>query len=274
MKVACLDGGGVFGFAQAQILTEAQVEGKFDCYVGTSIGSAVAAAMAAGLGDKLPSFFDEWMPKVFEGSLIRKLNPWSPKYSDAGLNEALVHIFGGRQFGSAALPLFVTAARIGDRSLKVFYSGDTQDSSMLLWEVIRSATAAESYFSPWNGFADGGVFANNPSMVAVAAACKVLGAKIEDLEVLSIGTGNRTAYTNGTPKSLFGWGKWLLDALLDGASDKMHEYFVRSMPVKKHTRIQFAGNAEWKMDSVEDMRKAELAWKLDIQNAVDVVKAF
>ena len=112
------------------------------------------------------------------------------------------------------------------------------------WEVVRCATAAETYFPSQKGFADGGVFANNPSMVGVAAASKVLGVPIEEIELLSIGTGDRTVGSSSAPSSVFGWGDWLIGAMLDGASDKMHDYFVRSMPLKKYERIQFAGNSD------------------------------
>ena len=62
--------------------------------------------------------------------------------------------------------------------------------------------------------------------------------------------------------------------MLDGASDKMHDYFVRSMPLKRYERIQFAGNSDWKMDNVNDMLKAELAWRTDVIRAIKIVEAF
>lgn len=70
------------------------------------------------------------------------------------------------------------------------------------------------------------------------------------------------------------WGKWLLKALLGGASNSMHEYFVNSLPVDKHVRIDFKRESDWKMDSPKDMLKAEKAWELKIKQGIEIVKDF
>jgi len=273
MKILCLDGGGVFGIGQAMVLGKIDCLEKFDCFVGTSIGSALAAATVLGEGAKVsPEFFRRWMPVVFDRNLLRYYWPFNSRYGDAGLNKALKELLRGATMADVKKPLFVTSANVGAKTLKVFSS--EADKGWLVWEVVRAATAAETYFPSWKGYADGGVFANNPSMVGVAAASRVLGAKIEDIELLSVGTGDMTAGVSRTPSSIFSWGSWLIGALLNGASDKMHDYFVRSMPLKKYERIQFAGNGEWKMDSVDDMLKAEAAWRIDAMKAAKVVEAF
>lgn len=273
MKILALDGGGVFGNVQATILQNQDILGKFDCFVGTSIGSAIVAAIASDNHAKVDQqFFTEWMPIIFRRGVLRRMNPFVAKYSDRGLNRALQYVFHGCLMRDVKKPLFITAANVGARTLKVF--NKNSDGGMLLWETVRAATAAETYFKSWNGYADGGVFANNPSMVGVAAAAKVLGAKIEDLEILSIGTGKKQSSGSSGPKTIFGWGFWLVDALLEGASDDMHDYFVNSLPVKRYTRIQFAAQSGWKMDSPEDMLKAQSEWAQDVDKAIQIVKAF
>lgn len=273
MKILCLDGGGVFGIGQAMILSKIDALEKFDCFVGTSIGSAIAMATVLGQSNQVsPEFFHKWMPVIFKKSLLRYYWPFNSKYNGDGLDKALKELFRGATMADVQKPLFVTSANVGSKTLKVFSS--ESDKGWMAWEVVRSATSAETYFPSWKGFADGGVFANNPSMVGIAAASKVLGVDIADMEVLSIGTGDRTVGTSKSPSSVFGWGEWLIGAMLDGASDKMHDYFARSMPLKRYERIQFAGNGDWKMDSVEDMLKAEAAWRTDVIKAVKIVENF
>jgi len=157
--------------------------------------------------------------------------------------------------------------------LKVFSSLDTVDSSIPAWKVIRYATAAETYFDPMDGYADGGVFANNPSMVAVAAASRVLGVKLENMEILTIGTGE-SQEGDGIPSWKLGWGRWLIQALLDGAADTMHNYFVKSLPVKRYEKIQFVRQTSWRMDKPDDMKKAEQDWMASIADAVQTVRNF
>jgi len=276
MKMLMLDGGGVFGKAQAKILSDANCSDKFDAYAGTSIGSALVAACSLGLQDKVgPDFFDWWMPRVFKRRWFGRLvSLFGPKYSDSGLNNALQFVFGSALMGDAKKPLFVTAADIGRRTLKVYDSTNFDDSRLPMWEVIRTATAAETYFPPWKGLADGGVFANNPSMVGVAAAARVLRMPLSSMEVLSIGTGRSTKEGHGEPRSEVQWGGWLVEALLDGASDDMHDYFVRSMPLKNYVRVQFLRGGDWEMDSVVDMDKAMDRWACEIALSVSVVRGF
>lgn len=271
MKILCLDGGGVFGDLQAYVLRNVDALDKFDCFVGTSIGSAVAAAIALGKQNEVSTdFFHEKMPLIFDKSL-RSYWLLNSKYSDKGLNNTLQDVYGGCFLKDAKKPLFITAANVGARTLKVFNS---TENGWLMWEVIRCATAAQTYFPSWKGYADGGVFANNPSMVGVSAATRILGADIEDIEVLSIGTGDRTGAGSRGPKSVFKWGVWLVNALLEGASDKMHDYFVRSMPIKRYVRLQFPCRTHWKMDSVKSMLEAESVLKSDLDRAAKIVEEF
>jgi len=274
MKILALDGGGVFGFAQAEIMARAECIDKFDCFVGTSIGSAVATGLALGKYDELGgSFFDEWMPRVFDQSILRTMNIFTTKYSDRGLNDALQYVFRGDLFGQAKKPLFVTAVNVSARDLKVFYSGDSRDGNILAWKVVRYATAAETFFKPMDGYADGGVFVNNPVMVAIAAANRVLKVPLEEIEILAIGTGESSG-RDGIPRWRLGWGSWLINAMLDGASNSMHNYFAKSLPIKRFQKIEFVRKPCWRMDDTFSMLEAQLKWKHDIEDAVKIVKEF
>jgi len=273
MKILALDGGGVFGFAQARIMAEANCTSKFDCFVGTSIGSAIAAALATNKPVD-QQFFDEWMPKIFKRSFLRRFNPFVPKYPDRQLANALQSVFGGMLMSDAKKPLFVTAVNLLSKRLKVFYSGDASDSDWLMGQVIRCATAAETYFKPYLAMADGGIFANDPAMVAVAAACKKLGMKVEDIELLSIGAGKKPQNEGYIPRTIFGWGVWIIESLLSGSTSSASQYFVSSLPLKKYVRIQFASEADWHLDSVSAMKEAEILWESDIQAAIQTVKDF
>lgn len=278
MKGLVLDGGGVFGIGQALILAQSTDElSKFDFIAGTSIGAALAMALAldpanAAIG---PDFFNGRMPKIFEGHKWRGWKPTTPKYPDKELNKALQILLPG-SFSSVQTPVFITAANLGAERLKVFYSGDPDFGSWPAWEIVRAAVAAETYFSPWKGYADGGIFANNPSMVAIAGAVSKLGAKIEDLEIFSLGTGQSTTSKKvpGAGFTKVRWAMWIFDALLRGAASSMHEYFARSMPINKYQRIQFLRRQGWAMDNPDNMVDAVKDWSDQILNAVKELKAF
>jgi predicted acylesterase/phospholipase RssA len=275
MKGLALDGGGVFGIGQAHIVCKCDLD-KFDFLSGTSIGAAIALRVALGVGnDCFPKFFHDKMPKIFKGHKYRQYMFWKAKYGDKELNKALQELLPGK-FGDCQRPVFIPVINLGTKRLKVFSSLDPADSIVPAWEIARAAVAAETYFPPWGGNADGGVIANNPSMVATAAARGILHADLDSLELLSIGTGV-SAKQSKTPTKSWGsvrWGAWLLGALLEGSASSMHEYFVKILNLHKYARIQFIRDKSWSMDNPKSMLAAEKAWKPEIAKGIEVVKAF
>ena len=275
MKGLSLDGGGIFGIGQADILNKIDTT-KFDFFAGTSIGSAISAVLANQQRENLPAFFHNSMPKIFEGNWWKKYRFWKARYDDKELNKALQTLLPGK-FGDSLKPLFITAVDLSTQKLKVFYSGDVEDAQWPMWEVVRCSVAAETYFPPWKGYGDGGIFANNPSMVAIAGVCKTLGISITDMEICSIGTGSGTIPSASLPDgdwSSTAWGLWVIRAMLNGAANSMHEYFTQCMPLKKYTRIQFMRDKSWAMDNPNDMLLAEKAWTDNIIAGIKEVNNF
>lgn len=276
-KGISLDGGGVKGIGQAAVLSEVKDLGKFEFLAGTSIGAMLVACVGSGRNlTTLDEVFMRAMPRIFEGYWWRRFNLFTPRYPDGALNSILRDLLPGR-FGDLDRPTFITAAALDRRALKVFNSTDPEDASLPLWEVVRSAVAAESYFLPWKGYGDGGIIANNPAMVAVAAAVQTLGVKAGDIELLSIGTGEASdndpvGDTQGW--SRIRWGAYVLTGMLDGFSDSMHAYFARSMNLKKYKRIQFFEGKGWAMDDPATVYKALKAWGTAIDNGIRVVNEF
>lgn len=175
------------------------------------------------------------------------------------------------------IPLFITAADLNRRQLKVFSSLDSEDGALPLWEVIRMAVAAETYFLPWKGYADGGIFANNPAMVAIAAADESMGVTPGDVELCSIGTGDTCKNTSvGSTKnwSYVRWGLFIIQSQLSGAANSMHDFFVRRLRLKKYLRIQFERDADWDMDNPDVVTKALTKWSADIVSGVNKVNNF
>jgi patatin-like phospholipase/acyl hydrolase len=276
MKLLALDGGGVFGRVQAKILADANAWGKFDAFCGTSIGSAIAAAGALGLQDRVgPEFFDASMPRVFYRSWLRRLNVIGSKYSDKGLNAVLRETFKGALLTDCRKPLFITAVDIDRQRLKVFSSTDTAtDDVMPMWSAIRASTSAPTYFDAWQGYCDGGIFANNPAMVGVAAVSKVLKYPLNQIEVFSIGTGIAPETSGSNPRNVIGWGRWLIPSVLHGAASGMHDYFCRSLPLRRYVRVQFIRDSKWRLDDVDAMKTACEKWKDQIEAGVEALRAF
>jgi hypothetical protein len=117
--------------------------------------------------------------------------------------------------------LCIPAYDIENSKPKVYKTGHhekyTVDLYRPMYQVALATGAAPTYFSPFKGVystfdnnsinvpltVDGGVFSNNPTLIGILEAHKGLGIKLEDIEVLSIGTGSEV-YTESDTKSFFG----------------------------------------------------------------------
>ena len=100
-----------------------------------------------------------------------------------------------------------------------------------LAEVARATSAAPTYFEPFElegqALVDGGVFAANPAMCAVAEVLRFQPAA--EIALLSLGTGQRTrkrSFAEVHDWGLVEWAKPILDVVFDGASDAV-DYQLR-----------------------------------------------
>jgi len=257
MKILSLDGGGVFGVGQA--LTLSQIDNsQWDAVCGTSIGSAIAAMIATGKPVSV-EFFRKHMPKIFSHKRIGSPLFYS-RYSDKAINEILTDIFRSDCLKNAQIPVFITATSIDQQCEKVFSSSNIEDESKLFSDVVRASCSAQTYFRPWQGFGDGGVFTNNPSMIAITWVSREFGIPLEEIEVCSIGTGTFSRGEYNRSDNLFFWSQWIFSSLFEGGADKMFDEISSSLPLKRYERYQFVKRPYWKIDNVKDMTEAIEDW--------------
>jgi uncharacterized protein len=267
-KFLFIDGGGVFGIGPCMAIHLASGLDKLSGVGGTSIGSVLAAQIAIGQYPS-PEFFHNWMPKIFQH---RRLGSpvFRTYHGDKYLNEALRSLFGGTTMCETKIPYFCTAVDMGDMNLKVFSSRNDDDATWPLWEATRASCSAPTFFPSWRGMADGGLFANNATMVGCAWAKKVVGCPFEEMDVFAIGCGDVPSPMGQPRNAIWSVAPWILQACLGGASNRMHDYFARSLPLRSYVRMNFAREPNWKMDNVESMKAAETKW---VQSVMDVSKA-
>ena len=181
----------------------------FDLVAGTSTGGILAPGLAAGLGaaelqDLYVRCGPEIFPRLFKGRIGRLIDclmrPWylgNARYDRKALREILGETLGDRTIGDAKVRLCIPCFDGRHSEVYVFKTPHHPDYRTDRFDpMIRAAlatAAAPVYYRPLveggYTFVDGGVWANNPSMLAVMTAFDV---NRDRIDVLSLGCGNIT----------------------------------------------------------------------------------
>jgi uncharacterized protein len=258
-RILSVDGGGIRGLISALTIEEiekrlssragreARVADYFHLFAGTSTGGLIALALTAPQkmsAAELASFYTEDGPKIFGRGLGRKLGTlWGltrPKYSSAPLREAAERRLGESRVSEATRDLLVTSYDM-NRSEPYFFKRwralESADRDFPVVDAGLATAAAPTYFPShglgYRALVDGGVFASNPAVAAIAEA---LGrqsdppAKLDtdDLFMVAIGTGEYPSHYSQAEVSKWGALGWVtggdngppvLDAMLGGSSD-------------------------------------------------------
>lgn len=225
--ILALDGGGTRGIYSAQILasieqaTGAPIKRQFDLIAGTSTGSIVAGAVAAGIPmAKIVELFRTESPRIFRKRWFGWLHVQS-KYPRRPLGQIVRSYLPDVTLGEISTPLMITSSDISTGGVHVFKSrylkdlGEpyVRDGYVALSDAILASCVAPTYFDPMpiGDFllADGGLWANNPSIIALTEAVSKFGRSVDQVRILSIGTGHSVnLYTERRLWGLLtGWGR-------------------------------------------------------------------
>lgn len=210
-RILALDGGGIRGAFTAAVLAKwAEMLGAnggrdlvkhFDLVAGTSTGAILAIGLAVGKTPlEILNFYKEHGPKIFEPGLLgRKFI--SSKYDSNVLQSTLEGILGTKNLATdSCCRLVIPTIRARHGKAEVIYTPHTRDrtgySSYTAVQAALASSAAPTYFDKATvagpisiqEYLDGGMWANNPVLPAIGEAVAYLGAPIDRIDVLSIGT--------------------------------------------------------------------------------------
>lgn len=215
-RILTLSGGGYRGLYTAQVLAGLEEESgdvplhrRFDLIAGTSIGGILALAVASGktsmkdvaaaIERQGTSIFGEANPP--KGQIAQYLDYWNTRgaarYDPALLKDMIAELVGNDTYiGDLKQKVLVPAVNLTKGSPQVFKTPHhprlVRDWKIPIVDVAMATSAAPSYFPLHTigseRFADGGMYANSPDDLAIHEAQHFLDQKLEDVEVLSIGT--------------------------------------------------------------------------------------
>lgn len=204
-QILALDGGGMRGMFGAAVLARLEqdlglrVVDHFDLITGTSTGGIIALGLGLGLSpQEILEFYLEHGPRIFrDRSRLRGVRRLvRAKYPAEPLRAALTKVFGDRTFGESSHRLVIPSYNLGKDDVYLFRTPHLpelrRDWRERAVTVAMATTAAPTYLP---GLAldgarlvDGGMWANNPSMVALTEAVGPLKKPLSAIRIVSIGT--------------------------------------------------------------------------------------
>ena len=204
-QILSLDGGGLKGIFTAAFLanwekdTGTRIVDHFDLITGTSTGGIIALGLGLGLtAAEILQFYETKSELIFPRRTLGNLKHWFlVKHSPEGLETALREVFADRTLGESKRPLVIPAyyARRGEIYLfkTPHHKRLRSDWREKVTDVARATAAAPTFLSPHvkaSGLelVDGGVWANNPVMVAVSEALGYFAKPQDSIAALRLGT--------------------------------------------------------------------------------------
>ncbi len=243
LKVLTLDGGGVRGYLSAkilanieQLLNEANNENinigqRFDLIAGTSTGGIIACALSIGKSAKeIFNLYETLIPEVF---IPQNNGIFQSKYSSEILKEKLDDILGRNTLADVITDLCITSVDVENSSPRFhkssYFGRNTIRLDEKLIDLALATSAAPTYFPLVDtlhstNLTDGGMVANNPSLVALIDAMELTDNNLKNISLISIGTGEQ-CHMPYDIESLKNGGKqdWIVDIGTNTKASKVVE---------------------------------------------------
>ena len=262
-RILAIDGGGIRGIIPARLLArlEALLAGRpgaptladsFDLIAGTSTGGLLALGLTVPGADGRPTIRAADLVELYSGEEARQVFRRSPvgrvpllgglidllrpKYSLGPLRELLESRFGEATMGDALTEVLITSYDMRGRTPRFFKRWRSADARVPMVDAALATAAAPTFFPAHelagDALVDGGIFAANPTIAAIAEALKrttdPAATGPDDLLAVSLGTGRHETGFTATEVARWGAADWVLPkrgeppliaAMLDGQSD-------------------------------------------------------
>ena len=268
-RILALDGGGIRGLITVVMMQHLAKEAglanwmdKVDLVAGTSTGGILALAIAKGIDlNLIRDLYEKKGKSVFDDSFLDNVLDLGTiigaEYGNKKLTLELKKILGdSTTLGQLNRPVLVTTFDLdnidpdpAERSWKpkIFHNVPVKDkkdndAGALAYKVALYTSAAPTFFPAVDGYVDGGVFANNPSMCALAQSQDTRNAfcpDLDDIVLLSLGTGTSLTYIKGEKSLNWGYAQWakpLITLMMDGVNGIAH-YQCKQLLGDRYNRL-------------------------------------
>lgn len=280
VRILSIDGGGIRGILPGVVLTQLEkklqakmedpkirIADMFDFFAGTSTGGILS--MAYLIPDKTgrpklqaQEAVDLYLDRgdeIFDISLwqrARSVNGVADeKYSADELEESLDDVFGEVMLNELIKPCIISSYDIRNGSPHFFkqHKAESDIYNFKVKDVARATSAAPTYFetarvknhigTPYP-LIDGGVFVNNPALVAYSEVRNMKFGGVDhlptakDMMIVSIGTGSSSkkySYKDAKDWGAVGWIKPVLEIMMSANSQTVDYHLTKIFDTLKKT---------------------------------------
>lgn len=247
--ILSIDGGGIRSIVPAFIINSIfsklgiDFGEKIQMLAGTSTGSIIVAGLACEISTK-------------------KIIKLYSKVCDKILKE----IFEERKLGDIENPLLILSIDIGNGNVHIFKSNDSKHFTrdVLVRDAVLASCSTPTYFNSIIEYALGGLWANNPSLVAFIEAQKRLNVSADSIKILSISIGHVKSFygTDLEKKWGFFWEREkFINFILSLKSQSIHNYLKLIIKEDNLLRLNFESDLPLPLD--ECTSKQDLLLKAD-----------
>jgi len=275
-QILSLSGGGYLGLYTITVLSELErglgrpLASCFDLLAGTSVGGIIALGLGLGRSpEEIKSAFEDNGSRIFSKrpaprsrlgehrDFLRSL--FSSKYDGIALRDTIVRVVGEEtRLRDLERPVVVPAVNLTKGKPQVFktdhHADFRRDHRLHVVDVALATSAAPTYFPLAEIgdelYADGGLFANSPDLLALHEAEHFFDASTSDIRMLSVGTTTTQfsfSHTGGRRLGIWQWARRLAPTLL--SSQQMDiSYIVQHKLGARYIRIDEVQSKEQERD--------------------------
>lgn len=275
-QILSLSGGGYLGLYTVAVLAELEeqfgspIAAHFDLLAGTSVGGIIALGLAAEYpASEIKAAFEKNGSRIFSDrpAPTTKAGEWrdflrslrAPKNDGGALRETIEAVVGDETLiGDLRHPVIIPAVNLTKGKPQLFKTPHhrtfLRDHRLRLVDVGLATSAAPTYFPVAEIgdelFADGGLFANSPDLLALHEAEHFFEVATNEVRMLSIGTTTTQfsfSHVGGRQLGVFGWGRRLAQTMI--SSQQMDvSYILQHKLNERYLRIDEVQSKEQERD--------------------------
>ena len=262
-KILAIDGGGIKGLYSSTILQKfektftTKIGDHFDMICGTSTGGLIALGLSKGVSaNEISELYATHGKNIFP----KKRNKWyrqvlwRGKYENTYLKKVLTDLYEKTTIGELNNLVCIPSYCITNGTPRVFkynHGELTRDSEIPIIDVALATSAAPTYLPIYNietdndkQYIDGGVWANNPTLVGLVEALKFFVGEDKEYDAVDILSVSSLVRTSGKPtnwsnnRSFYGWKDELPNIPLR-AQSHFTDYFMKTLSEKQGSDINY-----------------------------------